>query len=102
MSLLLFLVAIGNRASALIDNKIREELLATLAELQTRRTAVLSALTAAYAGQSYSRGSAGGSSLSFQRQSIPDLRTELDKIDAEIARAGGTAGKFVYVRPRDD
>lgn len=76
--------------------------MATLSELNTRRAAVLEALTAAYSGSSYSRNSAGGSGLSYTRQPIKDLREELDKIDAEIGRLNGSAPKIGYIRPRDD
>lgn len=86
----------------MVENHFRRGRLATLSELQARRVLVLAALESAYQGKSYSRGSAGGSSLAFVRQDITSLRTELDRIDGEIAVLSGSRAKIVYVRPRDD
>jgi len=74
----------------------------TLAELREARAAVYSAYLAALAApKSYSRGSAGGSTMSVQGQDVKVLKEQLDILDAEIAMAGGTVSKIVYVRPQD-
>jgi len=74
----------------------------TLAELTAARAAVYSAwLAALSAPKSYTRGSAGGSSMSVQAQDIKVLKEQLDMLDAQIAQAGGTVSKTVYVRPQD-
>ena len=74
----------------------------TLAELRAARAAVYSAYLAALAApKAYSRGSAGGSTLSVQAQDIKVLKEQLDNLDADIAQAGGTVARTVYVRPQD-
>lgn len=74
----------------------------TLAELQTARAAVYDAYVAALGKpKSYTKSSAGGSSLSVQAQDIEVLKQQLDNLDTDIALAGGTVSRTVYIRSQD-